>query len=134
MGFAKNILIFSELVNELLVIFLASEGRRGLLKTSAASLTVGLLGVLRFNRTSIFKRLSGLFFGKLPILLNLSLKLGILFLKSVLLSKNLRSLIVPSHAVDFGKAFFVGLELLIVRINGIIQLVDALAAILGCFP
>ena len=70
---------------------------------------------------------------ELLILLNLRLKLGILFLKSVLLSKNLWSLVVPSHAVDFVKALFVGLELLVIRIDGIIQLVDALAAILSCF-
>ena len=71
---------------------------------------------------------------ELLILLNLSLKLSILFLKSVLLSKNLGRLVVPSHAVDFVKALFVGLELLVIRINGIVQLIDTLAAILSCFP
>ena len=134
MGIVKNILIFSELIDELLVIILASEGRRSLHKASTASLTIGLLGIRRFNRTSIVKDGLSLFFFELPILLNLSLKRGVLFLKSVFLIKNLGGLVVPSHDVDFGKALFVSLELLIVRIDRVVQFIDALTAILRCFP
>ena len=128
----KERLVLSELVGQLAKVFFTLNNLSGWNKLLLTPYP--LSRICRLNSISIVKNISGFFFLELLIFFNLRLKLGILFLKSVLLSKNFLGLVVPSHAVNFGKTFLVGLELLIVRINGIIQLIDALTAILGCLP